>query len=502
MKRMLPLLLAILCLAGCTPAPAEPAPSPSPSPSAAPVQVLQREFALPCYAAGGFHPITGENKTNLMLMPLLYQGLFALDEHFEPQPVLASGQQMSPDGLSWTFPLAPADFAVGVPLTAADVVYSLNLARTAPLYQERLAGISAVKAVEAGVMVTLNRPNGNLPALLDIPILREAADSPAPLGTGDYALELTDGDYALVQKPERASGTLPRRIPLYAVQGADGLIHAFDTGLVSLVTADLTGTNALGYSGNYEAWDYPTTIMLYIGYNSKAGPCKDPAVRKALSYGYERQAVAKSLLAQHATAAALPVPPESGLYDETLAKTLDYAPQTMTDLLAAAGWKAKDGVLQSGRQHLKLRFLVNTDNSYKLAVADYLAAALTRSGIEVDLQKLAWEDYHKALAEGDFDLFLGQTRLTADFDPGALVEEGGSLNFGGYADPETGAALAAFRAATGQERIAAASALYGRLAETAPLTPLCFGRHAALTHWGSMTGLTPTQQNVFYRGAD
>ena len=117
------------------------------------------------------------------------------------------------------------------------------------------------------------------------------------------------------------------RIPLYNVREADGMIHAFDTQEISLVTVDITGANALGYSGTYEVWDYATSVMLYIGYNTASGPCADQDLRKALSYGYERTAVTKSILSQHARAAALPVSPVSPLYEETLAGTLEYAPR-------------------------------------------------------------------------------------------------------------------------------------------------------------------------------
>ena len=42
----------------------------------------------------------------------------------------------------------------------------------------------------------------------------------------------------------------PRQaIPLRAIQEADDLIRAFDTRDIALVATDLTGTNALGFSG-------------------------------------------------------------------------------------------------------------------------------------------------------------------------------------------------------------------------------------------------------------
>ncbi|MEG1857306.1 MAG: ABC transporter substrate-binding protein, partial [Pseudoflavonifractor sp.] len=336
MRRIFPILLALLFLGGCTPA--APLPAPAPTPTPVPTQDLQgaqQSFALPYYPNQELHPITGQNRTNLALMPLVYEGLFAHDAAGVPQGVLCTGQTVSEDGLTWTFSIRTGvTFSDGSPLTPADAVDSLRLAKGEnSSYAARLAGVSGITAGEGTVVLTLTSPNGNLPALLDIPIVRAGAGG--TLGTGPYGFSGGGEALTLTANPGWwQKKALPlEEIALYAVQGADGLIHAFDTGAVSLVTADLTGTNALGYSGSYEVWDYPTSVMLYIGYNTKSGPCKDPAVRKALSYGYERAAVAKSLLARHATAAALPVPPESPLYDRSLADRLEYAPQTMAELL-------------------------------------------------------------------------------------------------------------------------------------------------------------------------
>lgn len=107
-----------------------------------------------------------------------------------------------------------------------------------------------------------------------------------------------------------------------------------------------------------------------------------------------------------------------------------------------------------------------------------------------------------ALAAGDFDLYLGEVKLTADFDLTALIAPEGVLNYGGYQDEEAMARLAAMRAADDAQRPAAAKALYRQLARTAPFTPLCFKSWSVLTHWGKIAGLGPTQQNVFYGFSD
>lgn len=500
------LTLALLCSRSACGGEGEPSPSPtaapteSAAPSPAPTEAPgTAEFVLSCYPSAGFHPITGQNRTNLTLAPLMYEGLFELDETFAPHNVLCESHAVSEDGLTWTFTLKAAAFSDGSALTAADVVHSLQRAQGEDsVYAGRLSGVRSIREAEAGVEVVLSAPNGNLPALLDIPIVKENGE--APLGTGPYVLTGEGEELSLTAVDGWwQNKTLPlTSIRLCSVQGADGLIHAFDTREVSLVTADITGSNALGYSGSYEVWDYPTSIMLYVGYNTQSGPCRDSEVRRALSYGYERTAVAKSLFAQHAAAACLPVSPASPLYSQALADTLAYSPQRVEELLEGAGWLLSDGVRTKGREALTLTFVVNTDNSYKVSAAEYLTELLSREGIAVELKKLPWEDYVAALEGGEFDLYLGEVKLTADFDLTALLAPGGTLNYGAFADGETQDLLAAYLAADAAGRSEAAQALYRQIARTAPFTPICFKSWSVLTHWGKIAGLNPTQQNVFY----
>lgn len=500
-RRFLPLALALLLvLSACGAGDMEILPSPSPTPTATPTPV-EMGFALP-RTGGSVHPILGSSRVNLTFAGLVWEGLFALDDTFAPQNVLCETYAVSEDGLSWTFWLkGGVTFSDGVALTAADVAYSLQLAKSATSrFANRLACVQSAKAEGGAVVVKLNWRNGNLPALLDIPIVR--GESEQPLGTGPYTLEGDGDDSALTARTDwwqkKALPTL--RIPLYLVPEADNLISAFDVGTISLVAADLTGTSSLGYSGNYETWDYPTTTLLYVGFNLNAKRATaDGALRAALAHGFDRGSVAGAHYAWHAAPAALPVHPASPLYDEASAALLEYSPQTMATLLAQAGYvKNADGILSRNGKVLSLDFVVNTDNSFRLSTAEYLAAELVKAGVAVSVRKLPWNDYQKALATGEFDLYLAETVLTADFDPAALIAQGGALNFGKYADGGTEQLLSAFQAASGDGRKAAAAALYAKLAQDVPIATIAFKNQSVLTLWGMVTGLTPTQQDPFY----
>lgn len=487
-------LVLAVTLSGCGETPVvTPTVTPSPAPTVAPVKEMT--FALPYSVAGGIHPITGKNRVNLTLAPLLYRGLFYL-EGFAAKPDLCESYEVSEDGLTWTFTLIMAEFSDGSPLTAKEVAASLNQARKTERFSTRLRDVKSVAAAGETVVVTLVRPNGHLPALLDVPVVKETVDPALPLGTGPYYLMGEDvtgrNEWTLVAR----DGTeVPlETIPLRTIGSGDDLISAFDAGEISLVDNDLTGTNALGFSGRFETTDYPTSTLLYVGMNSgnRNSLCRELPVRQAVARCVDREQVVSRLLAGHGVASDLLIHPNAMTISW---EKVGYDLERAAEILIGAGWSRGDeGVWQKGRTRLALRFLVNQDNSAKIAAAEALSAELESLGCEINLERLPWEDFVAALEKGDFDLYLGECVMTADFDVEPLVRTGGSLNYGKYSDKELDEAVEAWRIQGDQQT---AQTLFPAIAEKAPLVPICFKNGSVLTQWGQVSGLRPTQRNVF-----
>lgn len=499
-KHLIAFSLAVLVLlGGCADSAAQPSVQPEETPSPS-VSSTPRKFTLPYQPNASLHPITGNNKTNLALSCLVYQGLFELDNTFSPHGVLCSDYVAEQDGLLWTFTLTKAFFSDTSAVTADDVVYSLTLARNSEMYSVRLKDVQSITSGEDGkVVVTLSQPNSAFPALLDIPIIRDNEDGSMPLGTGAYEFVEDNGPLRLNRTPF-APQTAPEEISLFPVAAADDLIYAFDSGEISLVISDLTGANALGYSSGHETFDYPTTTMLYVGFQTARGICSDPLIRQALSRSFDRDTVSGSLLAGHADATCLPFSPHSALHSAQHEQTGRYDPSAALSLLSDAGYTAgEDGLLQRYGTPLSLTFIVNTDNPFKVTIAEYLTEELAHMGISVDLQKLSWDEYMTALTYGNFDLYLGEVALLADFDLTSLLEYGGTLNYGNYSSGETSALLGTLRSCSEEAQPQAAAALSEQFLIDCPFAPLCFKKYSVLTQWQIVSGLTPTRQNPFYQ---
>lgn len=494
--RVLAALAAVcLMLGGCryNAAPqASPSPSPSPSPQPTPPAIRQT-FTLPLDPQGGWDPYVGSKSGNMALLPLLCESLYALDNTFTPQPLLAQSAAPSEDGLSWTVTLrAGVTFSNGEALTAQRVADAVNAARgEKSVYAARLAGVKTVTAQEDGtVLFQLSRPNADFPALLDFPIAWVTKHG--VLGTGPYVL---DGDHLTARGDWWQGKTMPLvSIPLKEEGDADGLIADFNTGAISLVAVDPTGADSLGYSGSYQNWEYPTTTMLYLGFQCGKGPCASAAFRKAVSQALDRDALAHRTLEGHALAAALPAPPTSPRYDSAPAGQLGYDADAAAQALDELGYALDDqGARRSGKYPLTVRVLANADNTYKEALAQAAADALGALGVQTEVRALPWEEYTKALKNGDFDIYLGESRLTGDLDPGAFLTAGSGLYYGGFKSQALTGALSEARQ-TGDW-----SGFYSQWAEDVPLAVLCFKNAAMLTPWGQVEGAAPTQGNLFYQ---
>ena len=363
-------------------------------------------FTLAVYPDFSLHPALAANRANLTLAPLLYEGLFAVDAAFHASPLLCQSYTVSEDKLTWTFTLrSHVTFSDGTPLTGQVVADALNLARSPEgRYAQRLADVSAVSAPADRpdqVIITLSRPNGSLPLLLDLPIALGAGDRPS--GTGPYVLSENGASLSLTARDSWwQDRPLPfTSIPLYPVERSDELIYAFDAGNVSMVDVDLMATNAMGYSSSAQTWDYNTTDLIYLGFNTSRGPCRDPAFRRALSLAVDRDTIAQSIYASHAVPTALPVHPDSPLYSPSAAAPLAYAPERLA---------AQLNTLDLPQQTLTL--LVNSENTSKVSAAQLIAAQLEAVGLAVKLESLPFESYSDALSRGAFDLYLGETAIS------------------------------------------------------------------------------------------
>ena len=490
-RALLPLLLTGL-LCGCW----QELPEEEPSlpiqeePEDAADSALPEHFSLPYDPEQTLDPVTCADGMQLVAASLLGEGLFRLGPDFTAEPWLCESYTYDSDSYSYVLTLRSGiTFSDGSPLTAADVKATLDRARSSQRYGARLSDVTRITAGEGTVTITLSGPNTGFPALLDIPIVKAGTED-LPVGTGPYLLSAEEAGLWLVANQSwwRGGGQPVDRISLVEAGDQETMLYRFTSHEVQLVTADLTGTTPVSVTGNVRYLDADTTVLHYLGCNTARAPLDDPAVRRCLGSGLDRSHLVSAFLSSHAAASQFPVSPRSPLYPAQLEE-----PYSLADFTAAA-----EALDRSTRRTLTL--LVNEENAFKVAAAREIAENFTAAGIAVTVRALPWAEYTAALAAGNFDLYYGEARLSADWDLSALVGTGGALNYGGWSDPQTDQLLAEYAAAA--DRAAALERLCRHLGEQAPILPIAFKSTSVLVQANVVEGLDPTAAEPFYNLTD
>ena len=278
-------------------------------------------FALPYLKGETADPITCSDGAMQTLGALLYEGLFALDGSFDPQPALAESYTYDAARHTYTITLrSGVTFSDGSAVTARDVVNSLRRAQSSARYSGRLAEVSDLWASGGAVRITLTGDNRSFISRLDIPIVKSGTESSTfPTGTGPYAYS-GEGGAHLAQNASWWQGkSLPlERIELTACKDTDSVSYAFYAREVQLLFCDLTGADDSSVYGSGDYTDAATTIMQYLCLNTRRAPFDDPAVRRAVTLGVDRASCVSAYLLGHGLAAQFPVSPASGLYPKEL----------------------------------------------------------------------------------------------------------------------------------------------------------------------------------------
>ena len=449
-------------------------------------------FALPYLGGESLDPVTCGDGIQLTLTTLLYEPLYRLSPQFETERLLAQSESYDPESFTYTIRLRGGiHFSDGTALTARDVAETLLRAQQSSRYAARLTDVTAIKAVGSDtVTIQLVRDRRDFTALLDIPIVKSGTEGDAfPIGTGPYTK--ADSADLLERNPHWwRSVTLPfDQITLLSYKSQEAAAYAFSSHDVHLLAYDMTGSkgDVASTSGSYT--DADTTILQFLGFNHSRSLFRKAEMRLAISMAVERSSYVSAYLMGHGVETQFPVSPVSSLYPESLEQTYtaDDCAAAMTELLMA-----------DGEWIYNMTLLVNSENSFRVAIAQEIAKALEQYDFKVTVQALPWDQYLTALAEGRYDMYYGECKLTADWDATALVGTGGSLNYSGYSDPDTDALLAAYLAAGDDDRAAAMERLCRRLQSEMPIIPLCFKRTSVLLPYDAVDHVTPTAADPFY----
>ncbi len=510
--RWIALLLALLLLGGCAaPAEAEPEtdsqtettdpaePQETEADTAEPETV--KPFALAWETDKGFNPYSCTVLSNRTVLSLLYEPLFTVDSAFQASPYLCESMTSSGDGRTHTLTLRQGvTFSDGTALMAADVVASINAARSGAYYGSRLSMITSVAAAsDTTVTITTDSACGTLASLLNIYVVKSGTvGETAPVGTGPYRFDGTQ----LVRTDwwrDETPAVDEESIALVAVTTAADIRDQFEYGNITVACVDPNSGQQLTYHTDYELWNNNTTILQYVGFNLSSPVFVYSSLRSAVTRALDRDAIVSDTAGGFGAAAVLPASPYSSRYDQNLAAAYGYDTEAFQSILAAsdvADHTGGDGILEvfteDGTQSLTGTLIVSDTSDQRVAAANAVAAALNAQGFSLTVEALEYDDYVTALQNGNYDLYYGEVRLSPDFDLSVFFGENAALGYGGITD-----SALALLCAQARENEGNAYNLYEKVMERGVLCPVLFKTYAVYSQRGRVTGLTPCLDGVF-----
>lgn len=452
------------------------------------LETEDRSYVLAYYVDDGFNPYLCAGFTNRLVFSLLYQGLFTVDVDYNVEPMLCKSYTAADDMKSHTFVLEPATFSDGSVLKAEDVVASLEAARESDVYEGRFDHIETVEEINGNtVKITTNCSFENLPVLLDIPILKKnQVEFQSPLGTGPYRLVQTAGGKSLQKRTNWWTDTeLPvnsENIPLWAASDTTAIRDRFEFEDLGISYADPGAGSYVDYRCDYEVWDCETGIMLYLGCNGVSKVFSNPEVRAALTYAINREMLLEECYNGFGVVATLPASPNSPYYDKGLASQVKYEPERL-----------KQAIMSNGLTGSSIKLLVNSSDSVRVSAAKMIANVLTECGLTVEILQHSTSYFRESVYAGNFDIYLGQTKLSANMDLSEFFAPYGDMSWGSMSN--AGCYSMCLEAL---ENIGNYYNLHQLVVQDGQLTPILFRTYAVYAERGLADDLAPARDNVFW----
>ncbi|MDP3892858.1 ABC transporter substrate-binding protein, partial [Nocardioides sp.] len=322
--------------------------------------------------------------------------LVTSDIEGELAPGLAQEWTSSADDTEWRFDLVEgATFHDGTPLTAEAAATSLEKAAAEEASPLSGVPIAAIRAEDATVVFELERAALTLPAVLthySTAILAPAAydeegQVTEVIGTGPYEvtsvklpalIETTRSEEWRGETPEvenvslQAVGRPESRALMAASDQADVVFHLEPAGRERIESAR---------GVRMESSLQPRTILHKVNANHPI--LGDVRVRRALSLGLDREAMAEAVLREKDLAATQLLPPSLAAWHPDL-EPLTQDQDEARDLLAEAGWTEGDkGILQRDGKPLRLTLLTYPDRPELPALATAIQASLAQIGVDI-----------------------------------------------------------------------------------------------------------------------
>jgi peptide/nickel transport system substrate-binding protein len=401
-------------------------------------------------------PSTTQNSMGTVLNRLTYSTLVEVDATGKLLPELAKSWSANAGADQWTFALQDGvRFHDGKPLTAGDVVYSINR----HLSKESTSGakplLAAVTRLEAAgngtVVFTLNGGNADFPYVLGdyhLGIVPDGfTDWNNAIGTGPFMLKSFDPGVRIrfERNPHYFRDGRPYvdAVEILAVNDGTARLSALQSGSADVVNRVETRiATQLSQYPDVDVIVSPSRTHYCFVMDTRVAPFSDPKVRLALKYAIDRKTILKNVLAGYGSIGNDQSIPEGDPFYAALPQH-EYQPD-----------KARALLKEAGHENLSIE-LSAADGAFAGAVdmAVLFADSAKAAGIDVTVKREADDSYWDVIwMKKPFYMSWFGGRPTADMMLTLAYQSGSSWNDTFFSDARFDELLGAARVSQDEEK--------------------------------------------------
>lgn len=358
-------------------------------------------------------PRIGTDAQSEHIDELLFDGLVARDANFRFTPALAQSWEQ-PNPTTYIFHLRPGvHFHDGRPLTALDVVWTINSMRTGVVTTPKTATYAAVSSVVAQdaqtVIFHLSKPDNFLLTNLSTGAMGIVPAGSGrdfwrhPVGTGPFRFvsQQIDQD-VVIERTTAGWTTVPKIQRVRFAVVPDAITQALElekgSGDVEVNSLPMDALPELARRPDMVINAQPGTQIQYIAFNLRDPVLSDVRVRQAIAYSIDRDTIIRALLHGHARPAASLLPAAHWAWTDDVAH-YNYNPARAEQLLDAAGYpRHVDGT------RLRLTFKMSTDEDTRLLAA-VMQQQLARVGVVLVLRSNEFATFYADVTRGAFQMY-------------------------------------------------------------------------------------------------
>ncbi|SDP26366.1 peptide/nickel transport system substrate-binding protein [Nakamurella panacisegetis] len=422
-----------------------------------------------------YNPLVGNSRTDYWITNLMYPHLLTIAADGTKQASLATKWGYTNPTTGYYDIRGDMTWSDGVKLTAKDVAYTINaVIKDKPagtLYGQLTNVKSATATSDTHVEITLIKPDSTVVNEVGFwgNIVPEHVFSKA----GNVAKFANDNNWvsagpfvltnvvkgqsytmdAVKSYPMAAGGAAKVSKIVYRVYpDVNTEILALQKGDVDMIANAIPPAQVknLQNSDGIKLAEIPGLGYAHMTYNMSKAPLDKLAVRKALAYSVDYNAIRNVVLqGQGVSTGSSPIMPVLKTYYDASLKEYPYDPAQARQFLTDAGYKADS----NGKFPLSFRLIYSLQDAVTSQWVNLVKDGAAKAGITITLQGLERNTYLAKTAVGDFDVYAGNFAIMDDPTTNMALTylKDGSINYSYVDDPALSSLIEKSRVATDQQ---------------------------------------------------